>query len=81
MWGNLKYANDALNHTTPNKITMNQIMRSQTMACINKSSCEISVFLRYSAVLSGNSLQMFQYNLLVPPSSVKNSKKATHVRS
>jgi len=30
-----------------NKIALNQTMRSQTKACVTKSSCEISTLLRY----------------------------------
>jgi hypothetical protein len=73
--GNCKYVYDTLNRTVPNWIALNQIMRSQTMPCFNKL-WDSSIFLRYPAALSGNSLQVFWYNLSVPPSRVKNSKRS-----
>jgi len=50
-------------------------MLSQTKACITKSSCEISTFLRYYTALSGNSLPTFWDNVLVACLKVKKSKR------
>jgi len=47
----------------PDHAEPNQTMKSQTMACITKSSCEVTTLLRYYMVLSANSLPMFRDNL------------------
>jgi hypothetical protein len=65
VWGHLKFTYEVLSQTR----------LSQTKACITKSSCEISTFLRYYTVLSGNSLPTFWDNLLVPCLRVKKSKR------
>ena len=70
MGGRLKLMYEMLNCTVPN-----QTMRSQTKACVTKSSCEFSTLLGYYAALSGNSLPTFQDDLSVPSSRVKKSKK------
>ena len=74
MWGCLKFMYKAPKHTTPNRITLNRTMQSQTMTCIAKSSCEISALLRYYTALSGNSLPTFRDNLSVPFLRLKKSK-------
>jgi len=71
----VKYANEEPNHTTPIQIALNCILQSQTMACIAKSSCEISPVLRYYAALRGNSVPTLSDNLPVPPSRAKKSKR------
>jgi hypothetical protein len=78
MWDHLQFKYEALNRITPKQITLNWIMKSQTTAGIAQSPCEISVLLRYYEVLSGNSLWMFQDNLLVPSSRVKKSNRTEH---
>ena len=45
------------------------------LACIAKSSCEISAFLRYYAALNCSSVLTFWDNLLVSPSRVKKSEE------
>jgi len=54
MWGCLKFAYEAPNWTTPNRISLNRTMWSQTEACLTKLSCEISTLLGYYTTLSGN---------------------------
>jgi hypothetical protein len=54
---------------------LNWIMWSQTKACMDKWSREISILLKYYAEMSGNSLPTFRDNLLVPSSRVKKSKR------
>jgi len=49
--------------TKPSQIALNQTMRSQTMACITKSSREICALLGQYTVHSQNSLPMFRDNL------------------
>ena len=63
-----------LNWTTPNQITLNWTMQSQTKACIAKS-CEVCALLRYHAAQSGNSTAAFQDNVLAPVSRVSKSKR------
>jgi hypothetical protein len=70
MWSHLKFVQEA-----PNQITLNWTMKSQTKACITQLSCKICTLLRYYTTYSGNSLLMLQYNLSVPSSRVKNSKR------
>jgi len=79
MWCCLKYAYEVPNWTMPNWIALNWTIQSQTKACIAKSSCEISTFLRCYAVLSGNSVLMLWHTLLVPCSSVKKSTRENTV--
>jgi len=45
-----KFVYGVLNHTMPNWIAQNWTMRSQTKACIAKSSYELCALLRYYAV-------------------------------
>jgi len=66
---------EALNCTVPNWIALNQIMFSQTMACIAKLSYEISALLRYYTALYGISLQTFRDYLSVPTSRVNKTKR------
>ena len=75
VWGHLKFAYEEPNHTTQIQNTLNHILQNQTMACIAKSSCEISPTLRYYAALRGNSIPTFWDNLSVPPSRAKKSKR------
>jgi hypothetical protein len=49
MSGHLKFAQETLNQTTSNQITLTLPMQSQTKACISKSSCEICIFMGYYA--------------------------------
>jgi hypothetical protein len=51
MWGHLQFKYEVLNCITPNWITLNWTMRSQTTASIAKSSCEISALLRYEVMM------------------------------
>jgi hypothetical protein len=67
------------NSTTPHSTALNWTMRSQTKACTAKSLCEICDLLKYAAQ-SRNSLPMFRGNLLVPPSTVKKSKRVTRAQ-
>ena len=73
--GCLKFAYKAPKQTAPQRITINQTMKSQTKACIANSSCEICALLRYYAVERGNSTPTFWDNLSVPASRVKKSKR------
>jgi hypothetical protein len=75
MSDHLKFAQEALNQTTPNRITLTRPMWSQIKACITKSSCEICTLVEYYAALSGNSLLVFQDNLSASSSMVKKSKR------
>ena len=68
-----------LNRTTPNQITLNWTMWSQTKACIAKS-CEVFALVRYHAAQSGNSTATFQDNLLAPVSRVNKSKRENRVQ-
>ena len=64
----------------PNQTTLNWTMHSQTKACITKSSCQTSAFLKYYAVQSGNSFPTFWNNLSVSSSKVKKSKKENTIQ-
>jgi hypothetical protein len=66
---------EVLNCTAPNWFAVHQAMRSQTMAFIAKSSCEISAVLRYYTALNGISLLTFRDNPSVPTSRVKKSRR------
>jgi hypothetical protein len=75
MSGHLKFAYEALKQTAPNQITLNLTIRSQTYACITKSSCEMHALLGYYTAQSGNSLPAFWDALSVPPSKIKICKR------
>jgi hypothetical protein len=67
------------NPTTPNQITLNWTMCSQTKACI-AISCEVFALVRYHAVQSDNSTATFQDNPFAPVSRVNKSKRENRVQ-
>jgi hypothetical protein len=72
MWGH-KFIYEAPNWTASNQSALNQIMQSQTKACIIKSF-EVCALLRYYTVQSSNSALTFWVNLSVQASRVRKSK-------
>ena len=67
------------NQAVPNWIALNRTVRSKTKACIAKL-WEICALIRYYTVWSGNTTPTFWYNLLVPTSWVKKSKRENTAR-
>jgi len=74
MWDHLKFSCEAPYWTAANWIALKWTMRSQTKACIAKSS-EVCSLVRYYVALSGNSTLTFQNKLSVPASRVKKFKR------
>ena len=79
MSGPLKFAYEAPNQTTPNRMALKQTMRNQTKVCIAKSH-EVRALVRYYTAQSGNSALTFQENLSGPASRVKKLKRENRVR-
>jgi len=57
--GHFKFMYEAPNQSASKQTALKRTMWSQTKTCIDKSSCDICILLRYYAAYSGNSLQTF----------------------